>query len=130
MTAKQLYDEYGLDTYTQEFIGHAMALFVSDDYLRRPAIDLVDALKLYSISLQSYGSSPYIYPLYGLGGLPESFSRLAAIHGGTFMLNRSVDEILFDSDGTAWGIRGGDEVAKVILSSKNARGVTCKRVGG
>jgi len=61
---------------------------------------------------QSYGSSPYIYPCYGLGGLPESFSRLAAIHGGTFMLNRGVDEVLFDEDGCAWGVRGGDEVAK------------------
>jgi Rab GDP dissociation inhibitor len=112
MTAKQLYDAYGLDTYTQEFIGHTMALFVSEDYLQRPALELIEALQLYSISLQSYGSSPYIYPLYGLGGLPESFSRVAAIHGGTFMLNRSVDEILFDADGVAWGIRGGDEVAK------------------
>lgn len=115
MTAKQLYDAYGLDTYTQEFIGHTMALFTSDDYLGRPAIELIEALQLYSISLQSYGNSPYIYPLYGLGGLPESFSRVAAIHGGTFMLNRSVDEILFDVDGVAWGIRGGDEVAKATM---------------
>ena len=30
----------------------------------------------------SYGKSPYIYPLYGLGGLPEGFSRLCAINGG------------------------------------------------
>ena len=35
---------------------------------------------------------------------------MAAINGGTFMLNRSVDEILFDADGKAWGIRGGNEV--------------------
>jgi len=115
MTAAELYGAYGLDTYTQEFIGHAMALFVNEDYLARPAIELIEALQLYSISLQSYGSSPYIYPLYGLGGLPESFSRLAAIHGGTFMLNRSVDEILFDQDGKAWGIRGGTEVAKASI---------------
>jgi Rab GDP dissociation inhibitor len=112
MTAADLYYEYGLDAYTQEFIGHTMALFVSEEYRNRPAIELITALQLYSMSLQSYGSSPYIYPLYGLGGLPESFSRLAAIHGGTFMLNRSVDEILFDKDGCAWGIRGDDEVAK------------------
>jgi Rab GDP dissociation inhibitor len=112
MTAAELYGAYGLDAYTQEFIGHAMALFVSNDYLAQPAYGLIEALQLYSISLQSYGNSPYIYPLYGLGGMPESFSRLAAIHGGTFMLNRAVDEILFDGDGVAWGIRGGDEVAK------------------
>ena len=115
MTAAQLYTAYSLDTYTQEFIGHAMALFVDQEYLQRPAIELIEALKLYSISLQSYGSSPYIYPMYGLGGLPEAFSRVAAINGGTFMLNRSVDEILFDEQGCAWGIRGGDEVAKATM---------------
>ena len=32
-----------------------------------------------------YGKSPYIYPLYGLGGLPEGFSRLCAINGGTYV---------------------------------------------
>jgi len=112
MTAAELYNAYGLDTYTQEFIGHAMALFINEEYLQRPAIELVEALQLYSISLQSYGTSPYIYPLYGLGGLPESFSRVAAINGGTFMLNRSIDEILFDADGKAWAVRGGNEVAK------------------
>ena len=50
--------------------------------------------------------------MYGLGGLPEGFSRLCAIHGGTFMLNRDVDEILFDDLGAAWGVRCGNEVAK------------------
>ena len=115
MTAQELYTAYGLDAYTQEFIGHTMALFTDDAYLRKPALGLIEALQLYSLSLQSYGNSPYIYPCYGLGGLPESFSRLAAIHGGTFMLNRSVDEVLFDADGCAWGIRGGDEVAKATM---------------
>lgn len=32
--------------------------------------------------------SPYIYPLYGLGGLPEGFSRMCAINNGVFMLNK------------------------------------------
>mmetsp|Transcript_44342 Transcript_44342/g.100233 ORF Transcript_44342/g.100233 Transcript_44342/m.100233 type:complete len:329 (+) Transcript_44342:120-1106(+) len=117
MTSRELYTAYGLDPYTQEFIGHTMALFTDEGYLGRPALELIEALQLYSISLQSYGSSPYIYPLYGLGGLPESFSRMAAIHGGTFMLNRSVDEILYDEDGVAWGIRGGDEVQTEAASA-------------
>lgn len=100
-----------------EFIGHAMALFLNDQYLQQPAIHLIQAVQLYSSSLTAFENapSPYLYPVYGLGGLPESFSRLAAINGGVFMLNRSVDEILFDKDGKAWGIRGDDEVAKCKL---------------
>ena len=62
-----------------------------------------------------YGKSPYIYPLYGLGGLPEGFSRLCAIHGGTFMLNKAVDEVLMDDQGKAWAIKTGNEVAKAPL---------------
>jgi RAB protein geranylgeranyltransferase component A len=66
-------------------------------------------------STYRYGKSPYIYPLYGLGGLPEGFSRLCAIHGGTFMLNKAVDEVLMDEQGKAWAIKTGNEVAKAPL---------------
>ena len=112
MTMEALYDHFGLEKPTREFVGHAMALQLDDTYLTQPAMPTVEAIRLYCYSLDQYGKSPYIYPMYGLGGLPEGFSRLCAIHGGTFMLNRSVDEVLYGPDGKAWGIRGGDEVAK------------------
>jgi Rab GDP dissociation inhibitor len=95
---------------TQAFTGHAMALHRDDDYLNRPAVETVEAIQLYADSLERYGKSPYIYPLYGLGGMPEGFSRLCAIHGGTFMLNQGIDEILFDNDGAAWGVKSGNQV--------------------
>lgn len=52
-----------------------------------------------------YGDSPFIYPIYGLGGIPEGFSRMAAVNGGTFMLQADVDEILFDDEGKVKGLR-------------------------
>lgn len=61
-----------------------------------------------------YGSSPFLYPVYGLGGLPESFSRLCAIHGATYMLNTPVDEVLFEN-GKVCGICSGKETAKAPL---------------
>lgn len=65
----------------------------------------------------SAGKSPFIYPAYGLGGLPEGFSRLCAIHGGTFMLNKGVDEILYNADGTVAGVRSGSgDAAEVALA--------------
>ena len=111
-TMKELYDDFGLDVNTQAFTGHAMALETTDEYLNRPADKVAEAIQLYAYSVQRYGNSPYIYPIYGLGGLPEGFSRLCAIHGGTFMLNKPVDEVLFGPDGKAWGIKAGNEVAK------------------
>lgn len=114
MSAQELYSAFNLTPGTMNFIGHAMALFLNDSYLQEPAIHLIEAVQLYANSLTAFENapSPYLYPVYGLGGLPEAFSRLAAINGGVFMLNRTVDEILFDDDGKAWGIRGGDEIAK------------------
>ena len=63
------------------------------------------------------GSSPFIYPEYGLGGLPEGFSRLCAIHSGTFMLNKDISEILYNGDGTVAGVRSGaGDDAEVALA--------------
>ena len=46
-------------------------------------------VKLYAESLARFqGGSPYIYPLYGLGELPQAFARLSAVYGGTYMLNK------------------------------------------
>lgn len=78
-------------------------------------LSIAEAIQLYVYSFERYGKTPYIYPVYGLGGLPEGFSRLCAIHGGTFMLNKGVDEVLFDASGAAWGIKTGNEVAKARL---------------
>jgi Rab GDP dissociation inhibitor len=50
--------------------------------MSRPAKEVIELIKLYAHSVSRYGNSPYIYPVYGLGGLPEGFSRLCAIHGG------------------------------------------------
>jgi len=105
MTMRELYTAFGLVAATHEFISHAMCLELSEDHMDLPALETVKKLQTYCTSLETYGKSPYIYPMYGLGGLPEGFSRLCAIHGGTFMLNTDVEEILFDADGAAWGVK-------------------------
>jgi len=32
-----------------------------------------------------------------LGGIPEGFSRMCAVHGGTFMLNTDIQKIIFEN---------------------------------
>lgn len=59
-----------------------------------------------------YGKSPYIYPLYGLGELPQSFARLSAIYGGTYMLDKPIDEIVTDEDGKFVGVRSREETVR------------------
>ncbi|XP_025421523.1 rab GDP dissociation inhibitor alpha [Sipha flava] len=111
MSAYQLYTKFGLDKNTQDFTGHALALYLNDDYINEPAANLIRRIKLYSDSLARYGKSPYLYPLYGLGELPQGFARLSAIYGGTYMLNTPVDEIVFEGSSVI-GIKSGGVVAK------------------
>lgn len=105
-TMKQVYDKYGLEPSTRDFIGHAMALYTTDEYIekRGMAKDAVERIRLYVNSMARYGKSPYIYPLYGLGELPQGFARLSAIYGGTYMLNTNVDEFLYEG-GKVSGIK-------------------------
>jgi len=110
---KQVYDHFGLQPNTIDFIGHAVALFVNDEYLMQPMGETMNKIKLYMYSLSQYGNSPFIYPIYGLGGLPEGFSRLSAIHGGTYMLNKPIECIVYDDKGRACGVKAATgEVAK------------------
>lgn len=109
--ASQLYQMYKLEKDTEDFTGHALALYRDDDYLDQPCADLIKRVKLYSDSLSMYGRSPYLYPLYGLGELPQGFARLSAIYGGTYMLDKPVDELVFEN-GRVVGVRSGPDTVK------------------
>ena len=110
-TMGALYTKFGLEAGTRDFIGHSMALYLDDSYIQRPAREAYERIILYVGSMARYGKSPYIYPLYGLGELPQGFARLSAIYGGTYMLDKPIDEIVYEG-GVAVGVRSGEEVAK------------------
>ena len=127
-TMKDVYDKFGLEATTRDFIGHSMALYQTDDYInaRGMAKDCVQRIRLYVNSMARYGKSPYIYPLYGLGELPQGFARLSAIYGGTYMLNTTVDEFLYDGKKIS-GIKAtmrerGDESEGMKFTTK------CKKI--
>lgn len=127
-----LKEKFNLEDKTVDFVGHAMALHFNDDYLQKPCGETINKLKLYFESFLRYGQSPFIYPVYGLGGLPEGFSRLSAIHGGVYMLNKPVDELVYGEDGKVCGVRSGEEVAKakmVICDPSYAAPTKTKSVG-
>jgi len=72
-------------------------------------LDCISRLQLYAWSLSRFEKSPYIYPVWGLGGLPEGFSRLAAVHGGVYMLRREIEEVMYDDSGAVTGVKVKDE---------------------
>lgn len=112
MTMAEVFKSFGLGADTIDFAGHAVALHPDDSYLAKPAIDTVMRCKLYEDSFDMYGSSPYVYPLYGLGELPQAFSRLCAVYGGTFMLATNVDKVNFNAAGQFESITSGEQTAK------------------
>ncbi|KAH0572625.1 Rab GDP dissociation inhibitor [Spironucleus salmonicida] len=115
-TCSELFDSYKFEPGTREFLLHAMALQTNDMALRQVALPILEKIQLYGASTQRYGSSPYIYPIYGLGDIPQAFARLSAVWGGTYMLDKQVDEILIN-DGKVEGVRCGDEkvYSKIVI---------------
>jgi Rab GDP dissociation inhibitor len=103
---RDVYEKFGLEATTRDFIGHSMALYQTDEYINTKGMaqDTISRIRLYANSMARYGKSPYIYPLYGLGELPQGFARLSAIYGGTYMLNTTIDEITYDG-GKVSGIK-------------------------
>jgi len=95
------------------FPGLKIALYLDDEYLEKPGetFAFIERMRLYAESLARYQKSPYIYPLYGLGELPQAFARLSAIYGGTYMLNKPVDEVVYEN-GVVVGVKSEGEVAK------------------
>jgi Rab GDP dissociation inhibitor len=80
-------------------------------YLEEPAAPTLGKIRLYFESLARHLKSPYIYPLYGLGELPQAFARLSAIYGGTYMLNKPIEEVIYEN-GKFVGVKSEGEIAK------------------
>ncbi|XP_061688330.1 rab GDP dissociation inhibitor beta [Syngnathoides biaculeatus] len=96
-TTRDLFSRFDLGLDVVEFIGHAIALHGSESYLDQPCVETIKRIRLYAESLARHKTSPYLYPVFGLAELPQGFARLSVENGGTFLLNRTVDEILLDN---------------------------------
>eukprot|EP00043_Microstomoeca_roanoka_P005909 m.58851 g.58851 ORF g.58851 m.58851 type:complete len:551 (+) comp13183_c0_seq1:44-1696(+) len=113
---REAYKKFGCDDSTQDFTGHALCLYTDEDYKDRPITETIARVRLYRESMSRFegAKSPYLYPLYGLGELPQGFARLSAIFGGTYMLDTPVDEIVYE-DGKVVGVKSRGSVAKAKL---------------
>jgi len=126
----EVYKHFGLDPNTQDFTGHAMALHLNDDYMTQPCVTTVEKIQLYQQSLMRYGKSPYLYPLYGLGELPQGFARLSAIYGGTYMLNKPIEKVEMNADGLLEVTSEGETAkAKKIIGDPSYFSGKCETKG-
>ncbi|XP_049888160.1 rab proteins geranylgeranyltransferase component A 1 [Pectinophora gossypiella] len=56
-------------------------------------LDGVRECKKFLMSLGRYGGTPFLWPMYGSGELPQCFCRLCAVFGGVYCLNRPIDKV-------------------------------------
>lgn len=126
---EKCYAEFNLDQNTQSAVGHALALHRTDDYKKEPFGDTVKKIKLYFDSIARYGKSPFLYPLYGLGELPQGFARLSAVYGGTYMLNKPIEKVE-KVDGW-WNVTSEGETVKgkIVVGDPSYFPENVKKVG-
>ncbi|XP_030064890.1 rab proteins geranylgeranyltransferase component A 1 isoform X1 [Microcaecilia unicolor] len=95
----------------QHFILHAIAM-VSET---ASTIDGLRATQHFLQSLGRYGNTPFLFPLYGLGEIPQCFCRMCAVFGGIYCLRHSVQCLVVDKESSR---------CKAVIDSLGQR-ITC-----
>lgn len=93
----------------QHFVIHAIAMV-------KPETATMQGLKATQSFLQSlgrYGNTPFIWPLYGAGELPQAFCRMCAVFGGLYCLRRGASTItVSEADCKCTGIISENQLLK------------------
>lgn len=53
----------------------------------------IGRIRTYLTSIGRYGNTPFLFPMYGCGEIPQCFCRLAAVFGGIYCLGHAVTEV-------------------------------------
>ncbi|XP_012640018.2 rab proteins geranylgeranyltransferase component A 1 isoform X2 [Microcebus murinus] len=79
----------------QYFVLHSIAMTSETS---SSTIDGLKATKNFLHCLGRYGNTPFLFPLYGLGELPQCFCRMCAVFGGIYCLRHSVQCLVVDKE--------------------------------
>ncbi|NXA32561.1 RAE2 geranylgeranyltransferase, partial [Eudromia elegans] len=79
----------------QHFILHSIAMVSEADC---STLDGLQATKKFLQCLGRYGNTPFLFPLYGQGEIPQCFCRMCAVFGGIYCLRHSVQCLVVDKE--------------------------------
>ncbi|XP_067279326.1 rab proteins geranylgeranyltransferase component A 1 isoform X2 [Pseudorasbora parva] len=86
----------------QHFVLHSIAMVTQQTLTE----DGLKATQHFLRCLGRYGNTPFLFPLYGLGEIPQCFCRMCAVFGGIYCLRHSVQCLVVD--------KASDKVKAVI----------------
>ncbi|GBP07021.1 Rab proteins geranylgeranyltransferase component A [Eumeta japonica] len=72
---------------------HYVLFAIAGGTNKMPCLEGVKECKKFLMSLGRYGNTPFLWPMYGSGELPQCFCRLCAVFGGVYCLNRPIDKV-------------------------------------
>ncbi|XP_071362674.1 rab proteins geranylgeranyltransferase component A 1 isoform X2 [Trachinotus anak] len=78
----------------QHFLLHSIAMVTEDT----PTEVGLASTRHFLRCLGRYGNTPFLFPVYGLGEIPQCFCRMCAVFGGIYCLRHSVHCLLVDKD--------------------------------
>ncbi|XP_050998125.1 rab proteins geranylgeranyltransferase component A 1 [Acomys russatus] len=84
-----------LTTNLQYFVLHSIAMTSETTGC---TVDGLKATKNFLRCLGRYGNTPFLFPLYGQGELPQCFCRMCAVFGGIYCLRHSVQCLVVDKE--------------------------------
>lgn len=91
----------------KHYVMQAIAMATNNTSCR----DGVTRTKHFLNSLGRYGNTPFLWPMYGSGELPQCFCRLCAVFGGVYCLKRQLDGVVIDNEKCKAIITGKQKLA-------------------
>ncbi|KAM4726157.1 rab proteins geranylgeranyltransferase component A 1 [Anableps anableps] len=98
----------------QHFLLHSIAMVTEDT----PTEEGLASTRHFLRSLGRYGNTPFLFPVYGLGEIPQCFCRMSAVFGGIYCLRHSVRCLIVDKDANR---------CKAVIDSRGQR-INCNHV--
>ncbi|KAM4545402.1 rab proteins geranylgeranyltransferase component A 1 [Odontesthes bonariensis] len=96
----------------QHFLVHSIAMVTEDT----PTEVGLASTRHFLRCLGRYGNTPFLFPVYGLGEIPQCFCRMCAVFGGIYCLRHSVRSLIVDQNANR---------CKAVIDSRGQR-ISCR----
>uniref|UniRef100_A0A1L8DLH9 Rab proteins geranylgeranyltransferase component A n=1 Tax=Nyssomyia neivai TaxID=330878 RepID=A0A1L8DLH9_9DIPT len=77
---------------------HYLLDAISMSNVHTPFEEGIQRVRRFIESLGRYGNTPFLFPMYGCGELPQCFCRLCAVFGGIYCLRRPIERITVNEE--------------------------------